>query len=319
MSNHLFLQFTGLCGFVPKLPIDQANNQMRVLLVDDTMGGMMAVPADEVHVPVLVCPWDRVAQTAGLKKPDRKYFSTDGNKMALFFLKDQDLKISGAHADSLSIANYVIEHCPGVPPPPPEAVSFRWVAPIADIGPGAQDVKPACLANAGAGVDSSVAARVSLTQGTIGTLDFASESNRDVIRWEFKVDGGPAVTLQQALAETVQLDYPFPTGATTIDLEISPLRGTGGTQTIRLLPVAASTGKVVAAICNQPLLDLFSLVHNPGLRDADFHFKHFYDLSITPPPALNIPYPLDHCGSKSGPALANPQCPPALFNPNTGA
>jgi len=328
MSNHLFLRFTGLCGFVPKLPINQASNQMRVLLVN----AQQADPNDphgshhEPHLPVLICDWDGVerqpAPGVNLRTEDRVFFE-GGTKKALFFLAGQDVRVGSALPNSLTISNGIASPhpvCPDVTTGPGSNRSFfEWVSPLVLISSGSQNIRPACL---NPNPDPSVLARIALTEGSIRTFQFAVDSSGGVVKWEFKVPvTGTPIAHQQALAEVVQYDFEFSTG-TTIDVVCRPFGG-NATQdkTIRLkLTTIGLGGRAIAEIKNIPLLDLFSTRPlPPGHRDIDFHFSHFYRMSNAAG-NRNVPHPLtNRCPGTGGPALGNPLCPPTTYAPHPNA
>jgi len=319
MPNTLKLKFTGLCGLVPKKPIDEANNQLRVFLVDVRNPSGHDGHQHEQHAPVLTCEFARVVTGSGLREPDRIYMDPKHFVlMALFDLSDQDLRIDGATGNSLTFAGpSSIGTCPTIN----NIDSFSWTAPLASISTGSATLRASCFSPTN--VDTSVVARVSITQGVVSTSKMARDTSNKILKWEFKVSPtGSPVALKRAIGEEVELRYTF--NSSDIDFKTRNFRSsTSPTETIRLKPPANNI--VTAAVQNVPWKELLSVVHNPkpDHRDPDHHFVHFYDWSQTPG-VKNIPHPLltvSRCSEVPPPApgLNNTQCPPVLLGSNNGA
>jgi hypothetical protein len=326
MANRLSLLFTGLCGIVPKLPLDKPNNQATVLLVD-----AMAT-LHEPHVPVLVCSASSVA--AG-RKPDLLF----GKDKAAFFLIDQELTVFGSTCNSLSF-NYSGAtglNCP-IPDDPNDPLFSDWIVPLEAISAGSGAVRDACLFNPPQVVDPKVLARIRLQQGTVQTMAIARDSSGQALNWQFLVPPpapGIPIARQQALAEVVELTHDIG-GASSIDLVTTKLRnksqyqliedifGVGTTTKISLNGVGTPGNLIVQAVVkNIPWPDLFDLRPKPpvAFRLTDTHFDHFYDLSVTPG-TRNVPDPLlasARCAKVVTPGPANPQCPPTRYGVNGNA
>ncbi len=313
--SELKLKFSGLCGLVPKKPIDQPNNQMRVLLVNARHAGHGTHSV--YHTPVLVCENRLVKTGLGLRSPDRKYWDPRTRlSMALFSLDDQDVSIIGAPPNSLTFKGpAAVATCPTSTT---MAESFAWTGPMKGVSPGSEIVKAECLAPDN--VDASVAGRVAVTAGEVKTSVSAADNDKTILQWEFRQNPEePPVPLVQALAEEVQLSYTFDTP--TIELQTQKFGPPAQpTQIVRLTPIV---GTAVAWILNMPWEDILSrrMYSQTDHRDPDYHFAHFYDLSESPGDK-NIPYPcLDkpRCDHAPGPGLNNPQCPPVRYADNGDA
>lgn len=309
------LKFTGLCGLVPKTSQWNAfRNEAYVLLVDarGSRGGLR----DEPHQPVLVFQFARHISGANLRLPDVVFDNPrTGEKMGLCYLKDQQIRI-GAASDSLRI----VENGGGSgchnPHVSGHRESFSWIAPMANISPGAGRVHRDCLAGLIDGIPlpslkSEVIARVILTEGTLKTNRLASDTGTQVVRWEFRPDAGGGH--KQALAEEVQLELPI--GGDYISISATRLRG-GGADPFPL--VLSSAGNVTAFVANMPLDDILG-VRIPGTavnhRDPDYDFVSLYSLCERVPTDKPVPFPEARCQGSGGPTASNPQCPPARFDP----
>jgi hypothetical protein len=338
MSTRLSVQFTGLCGIVPKLPITSTNNQATVLLADATKPPTGSHAHEhETHIPVLVCGAGLVA--AGGRSPDL-IFRLKKLDLAAFYLMDQEIKVVGAHADSLTFNTGASGG--DCPVSAMDEERFDWTVSLSTISPGPAGqpgsgvVRSTCLDPIGS-VDPAVLARVRLTRGEMRTRDLARDSSKSILKWDFRVfPHGTPIGQHHAITELLELsDGAVPN---TVEFETRLLRntkydeirevfGTGSSLRIRIDSQDDGTGTgnriAQAVVKNVPLADLLGL--RPDLpanhRDDDSHFEHFYGLSKTPRD-LNVPTPLlllPRCPSFTGPAPMNPQCPPALYEPDSGA
>ncbi len=338
-NTHLSLQFTGLCGIVPKAPIDQGANQATLLLVDATAppaGGPMPMigPPHEPHVPVLVCNASSVA--AG-SRPPSVTFDLQGISLSIFYLVDQELIIKGSASSALTFTNDAGSGngCQG---PNPDYKNCNWIVSLSTISPGPTPgsgvVKPACLGDLGTPIDPIVLSRIRLTEGTMSTNALAKDTGGGILKWNFRVPGGAATGRQQALAEVVEFSRDLGS-AITVTFEAALLRSTNYDAIQRLFNAGNTaiilkdigTNVIEASIRNIPWPDLFGLRPIPpkNSRLMDTHFDHFYEMS-NPPVRWdrNIPDPLagpsdPRCPGVGGPGPNNPQCPPALFDPNPKA
>jgi hypothetical protein len=137
---------TGLCAFVPREDMEKSpeNNQMRVLLVDSSMGmdiGAMDVShTHEPHVPVLLAPSVNIDPSAGFGKPDLTFVRSDDNSQwSVFYLDGQDLRIAGAADNKLKVT---IDSTAGEGvPSQANLLAFEWVASFENISPGSGEVR----------------------------------------------------------------------------------------------------------------------------------------------------------------------------------
>jgi hypothetical protein len=344
MANFLNITFTGLCGFVPNTSYKKA----RVLLVDanEPSGGHVHGSPHEPHVPVLVCDPRRIKSTS--RQADlifRQAVGTSGvDEFAVFFLHDQDLSFGNAAATELTIKNDALSD---VCPDSASYESIRWLTSLASISPGptgqpgSEVVRKECLADPSAGetVYNKVAARISLTAGTLSARSPARAGTGDttgignVIKWEFKVPGGSPFSTSRSITETVLARLELTSGAEPV-ISTQLLRKTelqrikdifpGGLGTQKKIELNASAGnEVYIRIENVPYADLLGL-REPlalGERYADWHFDHFYELSKHLRDR-RIPDPLKTaiCTNSGGlPSLRTPQCPPALYGAHADA
>jgi hypothetical protein len=330
MKNTLYLRMTGLCEFVPKRDIEdpafEKTNQMRVLFADSHRAPILPAGTlfiHELHMPVLVCQQGYVDRTGRIE--DRT-FNDAVTTWAVFYLDDQDISIANAQPDSLIVPQYPGggSGCPTIK----NYRSFAWVPPLSRMSPGSEVVRPACLVDPTLGtVDSSVLARLALTQGTIETLAIAKDYSDATVEWDFKVPGGKAL-YRQVMADSVQFWTTFlsPAIEITTTLFRSPTNpsvaqvftgGVGSRLPIRLLPVG---NQVIAWIKSMPWPDIAGTRPHPASlqRDPDFDFSYFYDLSLKPGPRT-VPYQISTCAGSVGPHLGNPNCPPGRGGANLAA
>ncbi|HEX3528186.1 MAG TPA: hypothetical protein VH988_14075 [Thermoanaerobaculia bacterium] len=337
MPTKFALKFTGLCGIVPRLDITQTANQATVLLVDATappsgMSGMSMNPPHEPHVPILLCDAGSVRTGTGLRTPDLTF--PDGlQQMAVFYLWDQEISIVGAAPDALTFKNDSTtgQRCPaGLPPA--DGAPCNWIAQLSTINPqpsghvGAGAVRAACL-DQYPNVDNAVLARARLTEGTIVTREFAPDSSKVVVNWDFQdLSGGPPMNRPQALAELVELSLDLG-AASTVDLRTAVCRDSQYQRIANLflggpliIGLTSGTGLIEATVKNVPWADVLGMRPIPpaGQRLIDDHFDHFYDLAVNPP-SRNVPRPNWRCSGLVNPGPANPQCPPSLFEPHPNA
>jgi len=331
----LRLFFTGLCGLVPSTksatPADPSKDvavaAVRVLLAEGrglhSGHGGASQPAHEYHEPVLKVRSDYVVSGSAFRPPDMSFTPPGPSSptWAIYLLGDEDLTIDwpGTGVDFpkpwTSIPNPM---CPSMT----DRDKLEWVAPVKDIG-GLGIVHRDCLG----GGHSSVAARVRLTQGRLTTARFARDQgihNDKILEWNFrKNDGNNPLNKMRAVSEAVKLQLTF-TGS-TIDLITTP-----GNRVIQLRhkpsPNPGDPDLVACSILNMPWPDILRV--RPAMnteRPHDSHFELFYEMLTNPAGAVSrVPYPdpRQHCtGSVADPdpAVSNPQCPPALYDPHIDA
>ncbi len=302
------LRISGLCGFVPKRPISNPQNQVEILMPEARRPPPDPQAPFLPHYPVLRVANSRVVNNdPNLRPPDRVL----ANGQAVFYLADQDLWIHGEDpADyRLEIASAgEIDECPETLA---EQEGFEWVAPIEKISPGSGSVL--------AGVHSKLVARARLTRGDLKTTGFAYQG-QDVARWEFKLlGGGQPSGHRQALAEEVTLERQY--AGNTIDLSTgffrkphpndpNPWGAPRKEGRIRLKPYG---GEVVASLLNMPQRSIEGNAPAAILRRRpDRHFEHFYDLSQAPG-TKRVPWVVSTCPDISPPSAETPLCPPSRF------
>src|SRR4051812_20871694 len=251
MGFTLFVNFTGLCLFVPH----PSGKRMRVLLVDATHDDASGPghPHEnghngddprrhEAHVPVLVYD-DR--DLAVLRPDDPKFEQAD--KFGLMDLLGFDLEIVGAREDALSLLNGRIGQCP-------TNASVRdasWLANIGTVGQRNGAVDPLCLAPTN--VSSAVATRMRLTDGEFSTRFLAANNGRRPVQYQFGPENGRPLGEPQAIAEVMELELKIP--GDTVTLEAKSFRAAGKTDRIVLKP-QLPTADVRIFVKNMPLPDI---------------------------------------------------------------
>jgi hypothetical protein len=325
----LFIQFTGLCGFV-KNSVDP--KQARVLLVS---AGDLASHTGHGsrphvrHAPVLVCPANNVIQDGNNRTADLTF----GSKAA-FFLDDQELSFSDTPGplDFHEPAGTGKDcHKAG------KHTSYLWTAPVSTISGGDGVVRDECFAKRTdrGGVDPAVTARVALTDGKVRVQSLAKRWNGLVVRWCFKpLDTGDPLPHTMALAELVEFKHPHedaraPTQITLTTTLLRPptkpaikeLFKRTNTRTLTLsLPGNVLKGVFVH---NSPWENILGTIAIPTgkPRDPDTHFEHFYDLLKTKIDPKRVPHDVDFCKEFGGkpPTVETPLCPPARYADHTSA
>jgi hypothetical protein len=326
----LFLQFTGLCGFV-KHPTN--NTRARVLLVN--AGELPNHPGHGTHshvrhAPVLVCPAASVPSTS-----DRQADLLFNNRtQAAFFLDDQELSFGGAPGQ------VEFEETPGTGVnchTSQNRFSYLWTAPVTIVNEGNGAVRNACFANRTdpGGVDPAVSARVALTEGKVRAHSLAKRGpNGPVVRWHFRpLTGGNPLNHTMPLAELVEFKHPRldtnPPGQVTLTttllrtptkpaiMAVFPMGTTTRTLTLRL------SGGVLRGVFvhNTPWENILGTIAFPTkpTRDPDTHFEHYYDLLQPPINPKRVPHDFDTCPEPGGPQVETPLCPPARYADHTGA
>lgn len=330
------VSFTGICGFVPKKPQYQSQNQVRVLMVDGgpvPQGG--AKGGHEVHVPVLVCDTQYVQQTGNDSNgvPWRKGDLLLGSE-SIFFLAEQDLSIVGTGADGLSFVHGSGgSGCHSTP----DRDHCDWLAKISALSGASGKVRAGCLATTGS-VDSDVGARCALTEGSLSTQALAQDvgSNR-VVEWEFKTmdpqNPQPLPNQTQALSEVMLYEVSYSGSSVDLRTELMPGRIANSTALQRAFapPLRVrhirlhedSSQQVTAKILNVPLPDLLDLrpPAPTGWRGVDHHFDLFYrPLVVAANRVPRVPWPLaQRCPGAGPPGAGNPQCPGTEYDNDPGA
>jgi hypothetical protein len=330
MGFTLFVNFTGLCLFVPH----PTGKRMRVLLVDVTNPhgnghGNGAGPGHhhdhgdnsdasrrhEAHFPVLVYD-DR--DLAVPREDDRKFFQ--GDKFGRMKLQDFDLEIAGARQDALSLLDSRIGNCPTNG----SARNASWMADIGTVGQRNGAVDPNCLVPNN--VSPAVGARMRLTDGELSTRFIAANNGRRPVQYRFGPEGGTLLDGSRAIAEVMELKLEIP--GDTVTLDAKSFRVAGKTDRIVLKPQLPGADARIF-IKNMPDLDIEGTRPADPVgtlnerRNVDFHFAHFDRLLLQPATAGQEPLPLpgDSCNyiQAEPPYLGNPQCPIIGSNPNPGA
>lgn len=332
--GHLFISFTGALVFVSRYEVESrpARNEMRVLLAESR-----PIPSrshdshdmHETHFPRLICPADSVVVDS--ERPAYKLFKNRGMAWAMFDLDDQDVFVPGER-EALAVTSPAVSDCPT----PDTVCSYSWVVPLSEVDPGSEFVKPECFETLHP--DSSVVARVALTQGLIHTHEVAGDVVNGVIRWVFrpvdeetKIERGEQAQ-GRAIADSVMYETDFE--GDTIELRTRLFRsptqstigeiypdGVGSERRIRLRPI---DGTIHAFVKNMTPPDLLGERREEPVRGPDVHFAHVYGLSQQAR-RRNVPHPVGRCDSspKSCPTnfpprhntfafyhKGNPNCPP---------
>ena len=314
------LLITGLCSFVPKFPVQQADNEMTVLMVESSTEIQLGSSHQnhELHAPALICPLSKVLPDSGFRVPDLTFFSRpyvypsgqgipenqQDEEMAVFFLDDQEITVADAPPDSLDI---IIrdegQYCPTTDTPE----SFSWVVPIGEVNPGAELVRDRCFSSLDC--DPSVISRLCLTEGSIGTGKMATTIRGKINTWQFEEAGehqhDSADEDSRALAAVVKYAC---TSSSPVVLETRLLRtrhqprrsknrrveaifsqNGGGSLRIRLQPDTEAWVKVM------PLLDILQ-IRQLEERHSDPHFAHLYKVSDRIGElSLKVPYVVGEC------------------------
>ena len=330
--NFLFRwRFTGLCLFVPRYDIERQpnKNEMKVLLVDAMrlQHAYHVAEYHEPHLPVLVCYSKDVVERS--REPDAYYQETlyDGKvgaSKAVFYLDDQDLSLANPKPKSLDVTyrkdTGVCCSNDGSKDDQRDDDSFAWVAPLAKISPGSEDVRPSCFSKRC--VDPSVISRVTITEGRIHTLRMAMDDKPEVLSWTFEEPGKPRrVHHVQSLADIVEVQQ----SRRQLALKTTLLRRPRNRRVaavfdkhdellIKLEP-KHKKDEVEVWVENMPwpdITDTRPILGQP--RFPDYHFVHFYDLSHSYQEA-NVPHPFAGCGYPDRRHQGRPTCPPAQGAP----
>jgi hypothetical protein len=321
----LFIQFTGLCGFV-KNPQD--SNRARVLLVN--AGELPNHPGHGSHshvrhAPVLVCPASSVASSG--RQADLLF---NNRTQAAFFLDDQELSFGGTPGQ------VEFEERPGTGVnchTGQNRFSYLWTAPVNIISGGNGAVRDACFANPG-GVDPAVTARVALTEGKVRVHSLAKRAGGPVVHWHFRpLAGGNPLSHTMPLAELVEFKHPRrdTTPPSQVTLTTTLLRTPTKPAIRALFPMGTNTRTLTLSLTGGVLRGVF--VHNTPWenilgtiasltgpsRDPDTHFEHYYDLLHPPINPRRVPHDFDTCPEPGGPNVETPLCPPARYADHTGA
>lgn len=301
MAKTLKLRFTGLCGFVPREPVDDSStigrNRMRVLLVDAAgSDGRHGANRHEHHEPVLVLPEKHVDWSDARYRKGRKA-RICGKDVRIFSLMHQDLFIGKEPPDSGESA-LTVEYSP-IPddgcPDAGSARSFGWVAPMAQIDGVGDGVKMELMAADGV---TALGARVWLTRGTLANAVFARD-NGSILKWRFTSDVGGAGGPKQALSEEVE--YSLEVSEAPFDLLTRTTVGSHGGQPVYFeewvrVVFNKDEDEVVGYIVNMPWMDILRLRESSPRRIG--HFSHLYELRRNPrqPEDRRLP---EHMGAAS--------------------
>jgi hypothetical protein len=307
---NFFLNFTGLCAFVPTT----GKHEMRVVLCDAShpMG-----PHDKPHRPVLVFLRDSWREESGTRKWDERFQDPTGRELYLCSMEDQDFTIAGSKPDHLYYDLSVKQGCPSVADAKDRDL-FSWIGSMSGINHGSADIDDRCLSPTNASTE--VAARILLTDGQLTTVKLACQPEGAVVRWMFKpesLSGNPSLH-EQALAEEVRLKVEFPGPY----LELNSVMGIHGRAPQALLPLRLypSAEGLIVWIANMPDHDIKSRIYigsppkgSAKRQEIDHHFMHYYKL-LKSGVSMNVPHPLMDCDAIIEPNVNNPKCPPVLLN-----
>lgn len=309
MPSRLLLSFTGLCWFAPKYPIEdnarRDSNAMTVLLAESSRHppGSRMHP-HEPHLPVLVTPAAGVVHDGSSREPDACFRLKDETHWAVFFLDDQDIQVLPAGPERLTVL-YSPNSGSGCPTAETYD-SFGWVGPLARMTPGSEVLEDGCIGHyAGPyDVNPDVVARLTLTEGTIGTWSFASDPDtRQIIEWETRRWRWWFRQHRQALADSVmclvtvktafvELETTLFQYRTTLNPRVNCVFTDSRQRRIRLRP--DRDGFIHAQVRNMPWLDISAQREPQDPDETDVHFAHVYKLSRNPR-GSNIPRTLRLC------------------------
>ncbi|HEV7671976.1 MAG TPA: hypothetical protein VGS22_25920 [Thermoanaerobaculia bacterium] len=312
-SFTLKLNMHGLCFYVP----DDDGKAMRVLLVDPPQPAPAALPnghhdhaasaslsaphVHEVHEPLLVVN-ELDLHPKSPRVPDFQY--SDGNRLAAFRLRDLEFSVVNPKARTLAVLDYETETCPTAD----NLESFGWVVPLGRIDGGLGQLDPRCLSSRN--IHPSVAARVHLNEGTLGTFSFSSPASRPAAVWEFVSSDGIKADHRQAIADVVQLQLLVTTPSITFTF--NPLRDGFGVPDLKLRP-RGDEDEITVFIKCMPIEDVLGFRPPQELipgesRSRDRHFTHFFDL-FQSQAARQLTY---------APQLALQSCSPGVVPPTIG-
>jgi hypothetical protein len=329
------LNFTGLCEFVPRYDIEDIRtqekgghygyNRVKVLLVDasepleDAHYENNQYPYEE-HIPVFVCPSKNIG--SGYRQADESFYSRFyAERMSMFYLHDQEIWIDKARPDKLTIEYSYSTGCSNAEKLDSLRESFAWVAPLAEISPGSEEVHPDCLNPVGcpAGIDDSVLSRVELSEGTLRTFLIAMDGDKQVVNWKFKVPGTRSnIRHRQSIADIVQFETEVMNSGLYLNTTLFRTSKNGRVRALfeevgdtRQIHVVSDGSEVMAWILNMPLLDIWRARDlTPGPRKPEVHFAHFYKLSSDYGDP-NVPHQAEQCPYRDPRHQGNPNCPPA--------
>lgn len=300
MGVKVQLHFTGLCAFVPEKPIDQANNEATVLLVN------ARASTHGPHHTLFFAEPQFYQSTAG-NRPHATQFDYNKPPVAqvkVCGLSGEVLTVVGRNAagerieparDSLSFVTGL--RPPGtVCPDANSATDFSWVA------QSPCPLEPSVLTSTDA---SLLGVRMRLTQGALKCGGFRRTS-RGIVRWLF------GSTTSTALAEEVlyEMEFPDASGVTHVVVESTSFQGVPLPNLV--LTPRPDLNLVEGWIVNMPLEGLLG-IDPPRPMDSDHHYLEFYRFCRGPKPTtIPIPDPNSFCTAFI--AASNPKCPPTVFS-----
>ncbi len=305
MAFKMSLHFTGLCAFVAKKPIDQNQNEATVILVNAKHSHHAPHRAIFLAVP------EHFA--AGNQRYTSLPFLHEGVSKRACALGGEALAISGRDASGqrVPLASNALRFLTGLRPTPPipcpdfgsaspdgDDKDFSWVC----QNPGT--LNPNVLTSTS--MESLIAARLKLTEGTLMTEHFRVTDQNQVVRFKF------GSTNSQAFAEEVtwEIDFSDQSGVVNVVLDSTPFDKLPGNPSLILKP-RMDIGLLEGWIVNMPVENLFSL--DPPLPLApDDHYEEYYRLCQgTLPTAIPTPDTQNFCPGPAG--ATNPKCPPTYF------
>jgi len=305
MAFNVRFHFTGLCAFVPAKPIDQANNEATVVLVNATQSHH-----GPHHILCFADKQNTYKETGSNRQVDLVFtFNIDNaNKLRVNGCRfsAEELTLIGRTAAGIEVpldntGGLNFDHdsltdCPASVP-----ASFRWVADMAKLRAG--KIRSDALTTLGA----LVGMRMKLTQGRLYTSLFRQIRTPPppppppgTVRWSF--DGGSTFA---PLAEEIVWDYSF----RNVEVAELVVKSSAGASPLVLTPNADNLVEVW--IVNMPLGQVLGFeTANP--LDSDDHFEEFFKLADgSPTPIIPKPDMIRSCPPFG--AASNPKCPPAQF------
>lgn len=302
MAFKMLLRFTGLCAFVPDLPINQGNNEATVVLVNARHSHRAP------HRAVFLAAPEHFAN--GNQRHISNPLLHEGVRRRACPLVGEEFTIVGRDANGQPVqpAAHALTFLTGLRPNPPEPCpdfdvrlddpDFSWVC------QNRGTLNPAVLTSTALG--DLIAARVKLTQGTLKTGGFRVINNNQVVRFKFGAEDS------QAFPEEVVWDFDFTDASRVVDVMLvsAPFDNFPQNPPLILKP-RADTELLEGFIVNIPVENLFLLDPPLPLADDD-HYEEYYRLCQgVPPTTIPIPDRQIFCPGPAG--ATNPKCPPTYF------
>jgi hypothetical protein len=168
--------------------------------------------------------------------------------------------------------------------------------------------------------DSNVIVGADLYDGSLFTSAFPHShiNSNKVLAWywdnEAGTGGGPGGQMERPIAEEISFSKQWDATVTSVTLQLMA----GGVLTGQVTLQPDGNGQIHVWLVNLPLIDIFvnRSAWSQKERAAEHHFHHYYRLAAAA--ALDrIPWPDPNLTNSCAPpfsGVANPRCPPVLFD-----